>query len=369
MGNDLQVNSTFTPRNESNTTNTTSGYTPTDPVPLFRQPQEASSVWAQLKALACISSLAFLLNLVFIIVTSIRLRTVPYMFIQNFMVIDIVSALVTAGPWATGVWVDSFGLGMIPFLCRIQGFFHNTLATVFLATVSLIAISRFLYVKSPSAYYMFFINKPVVRLLMFTIWFGAGFLASPPLNPNTWGAYDKFEGTCWLSWEKGNLATLSYSTFHTLITLGPAIFFTILAITVTVLKKNSIHPSPTASSMPVSTQPRLPTPTPTMAGSFRGGTHLLNLEVLHISCALFLLYLILWSAITAVESLFIVDWRNVDYRVVIVLTFLYQSRSLFHPFFYIFLSAEIRNSFARCTSKEHNATLSQSVTNIQAPGQ
>ncbi|PFX30147.1 hypothetical protein AWC38_SpisGene5070 [Stylophora pistillata] len=331
-------------------TNITRGYTPTEPVPLFRQPQEASAVWAQLKALACISSLAFLINLVVIIVTSKRFKTAPFMLIQNFMVIDIVSSLVTAGPWAAGVWADSLGLGMISSVCRVQGFFHNTLATVFLATVALSSISRFLYVSSPSAYCMFFTNKPVVRLLMFTIWFGAGFLASPPLNPGTWGSYGKFEGTCWLSWEKGNLPSLSYSVFHTLITLGPTIVFTILAITVTILKKNSIHPAPTPSSMPVSNQPRLPPPTPTMIGSFRGGTNLLNMEVLYISCAQFLLYLTLWIGITVVESLLIVDWRNVDYRVVIIFTFLYQSRSLFHPFFYILLSAEIRNAFARCTT-------------------
>ena len=379
MGNNLQINSTFTPRNFSNTTNGTRGYTPTTPVPLFRGPQELNAVWAQLQALACVSSLSFLVNLFMVIFTSVRLKAVPYMLIQNFMVIDIVSALVTAGPWAAGVWLDFYGLGLLSFLCRIQGFFHNTLATVFLGTVAAIALSRLLCVTSPSAYAVFFVNKPVVRLLLFTIWFGAGFLASPPLNPDTWGAYGKFEGTCWLSWEEGNLAAVSYSAFHTLITLGPALVFTVLAIVFIVLrkKKNSIHPAPSAPSMQVSNQPGMPPPTPAMMGSTRGETHLLNLEVLYISCALFLLYLILWTAITVVESLFIVDWRNVDYRVVIVLTFLYQSRGLFHPFLYVLLSAEMRNAFGRCTAKGHagvilstdTGTLSQSVTNMQVPRQ
>lgn len=379
MGN-VQVNSTFNARNYSNTTNGTNGgfYKPTT-IPPFRSPQDASDVSEQLKAVASVSTLAFVINLFMVIFTSIRLKAVPYMFIQNFMVIDIVNALVTAGPWAVGAWLDFFGLGYLSFLCRIQGFFHNTLATVFLGTVTAIAASRYLYVVSPHAYATFFVNKPVVRLLLFTIWFGAGFLAAPPLNPGTWGAYGKFEGTCWMVWEGGNVAAVSYSAFHTVITLGPAVIFTVLAIVFIVLKKkNSIHPAPTRPSMQLNNnQPGMPPPTPTMMGSTRGGTHFLNLEVLYISCALFLLYLILWTAITVVESLIIVDWRTVDYKVVIVLTFLYQSRGLMHPFLYLLLSAEMRNAFIKCTGKGHagialstdNGALSQSIADMQAPRQ
>ncbi len=377
MGNNIQVNSTFTARNYSNTTNGTYGYKPTEPVPPFRSPQDLEDVWDQLRALACVSSLTFAINLSMVIFTSVRLKAVPYMFIQNFMVIDIVNALVTAGPWATGVWLDFFGLQVVSFLCRIQGFFHNSLATVFLGTVTAIAASRYLYVVSPHAYAMFFVNKPVVRLLLFTIWFGAGFLAAPPLNPDTWGAYGKFEGTCWVSWEKGNVAAVTYSAFHTVITLGPAVIFTVLAIVFIVLKKkNSIHPAPAAPSMQLNNnQPGLPPPTPTMMGSTRGGTHFLNLEVLYISCALFLLYLIMWTAMTVVESLIIVDWRTVDYKVVIVLTFLYQSRGLMHPFLYLLLSAEMRHAFVKCTGKGQagitlstdRGALSQSIADMQAP--
>ncbi|XP_020631468.1 melatonin receptor type 1A-like [Orbicella faveolata] len=376
MGNNLQVNTTFTAKNYSNATNRTIGYTTTQPIPLFRPPQDVEDIWDQLRALACVCSLTFAINLFMVIFTSVKLKAVPYMFIQNFMVIDIVSAMVTAGPWATGVWLDFYGLSVLTFLCRIQGFFHNTLATVFLGTVTAIAASRYLYVESPLAYTMFFVNKPVVRLLLFTIWFGAGFLASPPLNPGTWGAYNKLEGTCWMSWEAGNLGAVTYSAFHTIITLGPAVIFTALAIVFIVLKKkNSIHPAPPAPSMQLNNnQPGLPPPTPTMTGSTRGGTHFLNLEVLYISCALLLLYLVTWTAMTVVESLIIVDWRTVDYKVVIVLTFLYQSRGLIHPFLYLLLSAEMRNAFVKCTGKGQAGitlstdagALSQSIADIQA---
>lgn len=88
----------------------------------------------------------------------------------------------------------------------MQGFFHNTLSTVFLGTVTAIALSRFLYITSPNSYFMFFVNRPLVRLVLFTIWFGAGLLAAPPLNPGLWGTYAGFEGTCWLSWKEGEMA-------------------------------------------------------------------------------------------------------------------------------------------------------------------
>ena len=370
MGNNLQV---ITAKNDSNATNRTYGYTPTQPIPRFRPPQDVEDVWDQLRALACVSALTFAINLFMVIFTSVKLKAVPYIFIQNFMVIDIVNALVTAGPWAAGVLLDFYSLSFLSFLCRIQGFFHNTLATVFLGTVTAIAASRYLDVKSPLAYTMFFVNKHVVRLLLFTIWFGAGFLASPPLNPGTWGAYDKFAGTCWMSWEAANLGAVTYSASHTIITLGPAVIFTALAIVFIVLKKrNSIHPAPPAPSMQLNNnQPGLPPPTPTMTGSTRG-THFLNMEVLYISCVLLLLYMIMWTAMTVVESLIIVDWRTVDFKVVIVLAFLYQSRGLIHPFLYLLLSAEMRNAFAKCTCKGQagitlstDGALSQSIADMQ----
>ena len=190
MGNNLLVNTTFTAKNYSNATNRTYGYTPNTAYPTFPTPpppnQDVEDIWDQLRALAFVSALTFAINLFMVIFTSVKLKAVPYMFIHNFMVIDIVNALVTAGPWAASVFLDFYGLSFLSFLCRIQGFFHKTLATVFLGTVTAIAASRYLCVKSPLAYTMFFVNKHVVRLLLFTIWFGAGFLASPPLNPGTW---------------------------------------------------------------------------------------------------------------------------------------------------------------------------------------
>lgn len=63
----------------------------------------------QLEAVACIGALTFAINLGMVIFTSVRLKAVPYMFIQNFMVIDIINAVVTSGPWAAGILVDHFG--------------------------------------------------------------------------------------------------------------------------------------------------------------------------------------------------------------------------------------------------------------------
>ena len=112
-----------------------------------------------------------------------------------------------------------------------------------------------------------------------------------------------------MSWEAANLGVVTYPVFHTIITLGPAVILTALAIVFIVLKKkNSIHPAPPAPSMQLNNnQPGLPPPTPTMTGSTRGETHLLNMEVLYISCVLLLLYLIMWTAMTVVESLIVVD--------------------------------------------------------------
>ena len=106
MGNNLQVNTTFTAKNYSNATNRTYGYTSTQPIPLFRPPQDVEDIWDQLRALARVSALTFAINLFMVIFTSVKLKAVPYMFIQNFMVIDIVNALVTAWPWAAGVLLD-----------------------------------------------------------------------------------------------------------------------------------------------------------------------------------------------------------------------------------------------------------------------
>ena len=94
-------------------------------------------------------------------------------------------------------------LRLLASFCQLAGFVNNTLATVFLGTVGAIAVSCFLFFVSPRGYSMFFVNKPIVRLLLFTIWFGAGFLASAPLNQGIWGAYALLQGTCWLSWQPG----------------------------------------------------------------------------------------------------------------------------------------------------------------------
>ena len=52
--------------------------------------------------------------------------------------------------------------------------------------------------------------------------------------------------------------------------------------------------------------------------------------------------------------MFVVHWSKVDYRAVIVLTFMYQSRGMLHPFIYLLLSPEMRRAFVRRTGKENS---------------
>ena len=107
MGN-AQFNSTFTAKNYSNITNSTGGIIATT-LPPFRPPQSREDIDKQLEAIACVGTLTFAINLTMVIFTSIRLKEVPYMCIQNFMVIDIINAAVTSGPWAVGVLFDFTG--------------------------------------------------------------------------------------------------------------------------------------------------------------------------------------------------------------------------------------------------------------------
>lgn len=108
MGN-VQVNSTFTPKNYSNITNSTGKQVfPTTLAP-YRPALSREEVMAQMEAIASISALTFFINLGMVIFTSVRLKAVPYMFIKNFMVIDIINAVVTSGPWISGVFLDFLG--------------------------------------------------------------------------------------------------------------------------------------------------------------------------------------------------------------------------------------------------------------------
>lgn len=117
MGN-AQVNSTFTAKNYSNMTNSSGfgGNIPTT-LPPYRPALSRDQLNQQLQAIACVESLTLVINVAMVILTSVRLKAVPYMFIQNFMVIDIINAMVTSGPWAVGVLADFAGGLMIMVTC------------------------------------------------------------------------------------------------------------------------------------------------------------------------------------------------------------------------------------------------------------
>ncbi|XP_074611226.1 uncharacterized protein LOC141865801 [Acropora palmata] len=354
MGNtQVNVNATI-----SNSSNSSDG-TITD-IPITQPLFTSEDIQKQVIAVACIGSLSFVSNLFLMILTSIRVREASYLFVQNFMVIDIINAPITFGLWIADLKTDSLALRVLTSFCQLAGFVNNTLATVFLGTVGAIAVSCFLLIVSPRGYSMFFVNKPIVRLLLFTIWFGAGFLASAPLNQGIWGAYALLQGTCWLSWQPGNATT--YSAFHTIITLGPAIVFTVLAIVFAVRKKNNnVHPGP---AQPATIhQPRLP-PGNTKRG--RNRACLQKFEVLYISCALLILYLAFWTPVSILQSLHVVHWSNVNYKTVAVVTLLYQSRGLLHLFIYFFFSTEIRRAFTKCKTTNLPETF---PAEVRVPGQ
>ena len=69
--------------------------------------------------------------------------------------------------------------------------------------------------------------------------------------------------------------------------------------------------------------------------------------------------------------MFVVHWSKVDYRAVIVLTFMYQSRGILHPFIYLLLSPKMRRAFLRCMGKENTGIADNlhktSVADMQAP--
>lgn len=103
MGNQVNVNATV-----SNSSNSSGGAMTDTPItqPLF----SSEDIQKQVIAVACIGSLSFSINLFFVILTSIRAREVSYLFIQNFMVIDIINVPITFGLWIADLKTDSLGM-------------------------------------------------------------------------------------------------------------------------------------------------------------------------------------------------------------------------------------------------------------------
>lgn len=104
MGN-TQVNVNATISNSSNS----SGGTITD-IPITQPLFTSEDIQKQVIAVACIGSLSFVSNLFMVILTSIRVREASYLFIQNFMVIDIINAPITFGLWIADLKTDSLGM-------------------------------------------------------------------------------------------------------------------------------------------------------------------------------------------------------------------------------------------------------------------
>lgn len=93
----------------------------------------------------------------------------------------------------------------------------------------------------------------------------------------------------------------------------------------------------------------------------------LNTDVFFIAVAMFALYLVLWVPLTVMDRYFLEDWRDVDYRVIIVFIYLFIGRSVLHPSLFFVISKDIRKEavdlFFRCrcyntrTSSNNNIEL------------
>lgn len=99
MGN-TQVNVNATISNSSNS----SGGTITD-IPITQPLFTSEDIQKQVIAVACFGSLSFVSNLFMV-----RVREASYLFVQNFMVIDIINAPITFGLWIADLKTDSLGM-------------------------------------------------------------------------------------------------------------------------------------------------------------------------------------------------------------------------------------------------------------------
>lgn len=162
----MGANVTVTRNNSTNSTNFTNtgggkggGKSPS--FPPFRNRQELFAINVQVGALLFIIVAALAINIMMIILLQKKFKTLPYVMLQNIVIVDLVKPLLNGPLLFIGLMLDQYGIAL-KSLCNVQGFFHAALGAVFLNTVSVVAISRCLAILRPELYHKIFANK--VRL-------------------------------------------------------------------------------------------------------------------------------------------------------------------------------------------------------------
>lgn len=160
-------NVTVTPRNVTNSTNNSIALIKKKPkvefIPPFRGPQTLQAIEGQIVFLIFLVVAALTINIIMTILLQKRFKSLPYIMLQNIVVVDMLTALMNGPLFLIGVILDQYGI-IFQNICNIQGFFHSSLCAVFLNTVSMVAISRCLAILKPSLYHKIFVNK--VRLVV-----------------------------------------------------------------------------------------------------------------------------------------------------------------------------------------------------------
>ena len=238
MGNTTTIPQNTTTNSSINAT--TPPPTAEPPVPYYPSKDETIE---QIFGTGSLLSIGIIVNILVIICIRLRLRSALYLFLENLAVVDILTSLASGPLWIFGMMLFSTGFTLdldfklFSFFCRVSGFVHTSLITVFLNTIIVISVSRLFFLLSPTIYITIFPNNVTNRILLFAVWMYSIALSAPPLNPGIWGEYYRFDTICIPKWSSSG--DLSYPLFHTILTLAPAVFCTAAAIVVIIFKKKT----------------------------------------------------------------------------------------------------------------------------------
>jgi len=94
-----------------------------------------------------------------------KLTSIPYVMLQNIVAADMIGPVMSAPMLFVGLALDQNGIA-VASLCNIQGFIHSAFCAVYLNSITMIFISRFLAVFMPDLYHKIFVNK--VREMFFS---------------------------------------------------------------------------------------------------------------------------------------------------------------------------------------------------------
>ncbi|XP_031556326.1 G-protein coupled receptor 161-like [Actinia tenebrosa] len=333
-----------------------------DRVPSFRPGQTLTAVAIQLGFALALIVAALTINIMMAIVLNKKFMGIPYMMLKNIVAVDIATALLNGPFFALGVILDSMGI-IIKSYCNVQGFFHASLSAVFLNTVTLIAVSRCLAVLKPQLYHKIFVNKITMHILLLAVWSSSSLLCVPPLNTKGWGKYDRFEATCWMAWIPENDDYIAYNSLLTILTLGTAVVSCSFGLyfLYSIRKVGSVTPAQTATAPPpYPGTANMSVPEKTSQKKVR-----LNTDVFIIASTQFAVYIVLWVPLTVMNSIYLKDWRDIEFRVITFFLFVFMGRTIINPILCLVVSADIRREFAktifRCRCKRDNETSEQEL--------